>query len=405
MLGLSAGQLLPSLEYAQLSVRANVDYAFVSGGFPLQDTWQMLLPHVLTAYSPLYVGVIGLGLAFLTLGVRRREFTGPGLPGAVLGIGFFGLLALLALLVSYGANGFLYPLVYRVLPGWNLFRGQERAAYLVAFGLSVLAGYGAAALPAMRRARRAWLGTLFAGLVVAATYVFGLVWQLPGRTAVGQVEFLLTAAVTIALAATFAVMLRLPGWSVRRTTLLMVLAAINLFWANAATNLDSFGPARKAILPPEVEALQRAVAETAGGNAGLAGRAYNEFRVYEDYGLRAGVEDVWGASPLRLARYASALRRIPARPHVAAAGRGACAHLAPRAVRAEHAARRVSPGDGHDLPAPAGRAEPARLARVAGAAGGGRGSGAAPRRPSVRPGVDGAAAARRSRRRGQPGGR
>ena len=36
--GLSAPQLLPSLEFAQLSVRADVDYAYVSGGFPLQDT-------------------------------------------------------------------------------------------------------------------------------------------------------------------------------------------------------------------------------------------------------------------------------------------------------------------------------------------------------------------------------
>ena len=61
--GLSAAQLLPSVEFAGLSVRANVDYAFVAGGFPLQDTWQLLLPTVLTQYSPLYVGVIGLGLA------------------------------------------------------------------------------------------------------------------------------------------------------------------------------------------------------------------------------------------------------------------------------------------------------------------------------------------------------
>lgn len=310
-LGLSAAQLLPSLEFVQLSVRANVDYAFVSGGFPIQDTWQLLLPHVLTIYSPLYVGVIGLGLAFMAFGVRAHEFPTRGVPPAALGIGFFGAVTLLALLVSYGAEGFLYPIVYRVLPGWNLFRGQERAAYLVAFGLSVLAGYGAAALPAMHPARRAWLATLFAGLVIAGAYVFGLLWQLPGRTAVGQGEFLLIAAATIALAATFAVMLRLPGWSGRRTALLLVLAGVNLFFANTATNVDSFGPARKAILPPEVEALQQAVAETAGDNVGLPGRVYNEFRVYEDYGLRAGVEDVWGASPLRLARYAALFAEFP----------------------------------------------------------------------------------------------
>ncbi len=67
---LSAAQLLPSLEFARLSVRANVDYDFVSGGFSLPDSWQLLLPGVLTQFSPLYIGVIGLGLAFLGIGYR-----------------------------------------------------------------------------------------------------------------------------------------------------------------------------------------------------------------------------------------------------------------------------------------------------------------------------------------------
>jgi hypothetical protein len=60
-LALSAAQLWPSLEFTRYSVRANVDYAFVSGGFPLSDTWQMLMPGILTVYSPLYVGIVGLG--------------------------------------------------------------------------------------------------------------------------------------------------------------------------------------------------------------------------------------------------------------------------------------------------------------------------------------------------------
>ena len=43
----------------------------------------------------------------------------------------------------------------------------------------------------------------------------------------------------------------------------------------------------------------------------MPGRVYNEYRVYEDYGLRARVEDVWGASPLRLARYAALFDQFP----------------------------------------------------------------------------------------------
>jgi len=316
-LGLSAAQLLPSLEFAGLSVRANVDYAFVSGGFPVQDTWQALLPGILTQYSPLYIGVVGLGLAWLgAWGAGRRPSAASG-PDAAwklsprVGAGFLLGVVAVALLLSYGDNGWLYPLFYRFAPGWNLFRGQERAAFLVVFGLSGLAGYGAAALTTLPQRQRAWLATAFAGLVIGAVYLFGLLWQLPGRTAISQGQFLLVAAVTVALVSTFAVMLRLPGWSRRRTIGLTVLAVANLFWANIATNLDQFDPARKAILPPEVEALQAAVAESPGANRGLAGRVYNEFRVYEDYGMRAGLEDVWGSSPLRLARYAALFDQFP----------------------------------------------------------------------------------------------
>jgi len=77
-LALSAAQLLPSLEFAGLSVRANVDYAFVSGGFPLRDTWQMLLPGVVSTFSPLYVGLIPLGLALVggVFGGRRTTDDG-----------------------------------------------------------------------------------------------------------------------------------------------------------------------------------------------------------------------------------------------------------------------------------------------------------------------------------------
>src|SRR5690606_26940282 len=130
-LALSAAQLWPSLEFTLLSVRANVDYAFLSGGFPLQDTWQLLLPGVFTLFSPLYVGVVALGLALVAVACLLFRWEGEGAPafpqmvppGAV--VVFFLGVTLLALLVSYGGNGFLYPLFYRWVPGWRLFRGQE----------------------------------------------------------------------------------------------------------------------------------------------------------------------------------------------------------------------------------------------------------------------------------------
>jgi hypothetical protein len=318
-LGLSAAQLLPSVEFAGLSVRANVDYAFVAGGFPLQDTWQLLLPAVLTVYSPLYVGVIGLGLAFLgTSFVLQRgghaSQDGHWFLSPRAGAAFFLGISAVALLLSYGSNGFLYALFYSFAPGWNLFRGQERAAYLVAFGLAALGGYGALAVEVMPQRRRAWWATVFAALVIAGVYVFGLLWQLGGRTAIGEGQFLLIAALTVTLASVFAVMLRTGGWSRARWQWLLGLAAANLFVVSMGTNAAEGGPLRRVLLSPEVAAVQSArtqASEEASAEDTLGGRVYNEFRAYEDYGMRAGVQDVWGSSPLRLARYAALFEEFP----------------------------------------------------------------------------------------------
>jgi hypothetical protein len=311
--GLSAGQLLPGLEFTRLSVRANVDYAFVSGGFPLQDTWQILLPGVLTQFSPLYIGVVGLGLVGVavghwSMGIGRAR-TSPPIPYTSY-LTFFISLSLIALLLSYGDNAFLYPLFYRYAPGWKLFRGQERAAYLVAFGLSMLAGYGAALLPGMEHRRRRRIALTVGALATGGVYSFGLLWQLVGRAAVAPWAYLGIAFVTLALAMAVSLMIWLPGWSRRRSLLLFALAGGNLFWANFTTNLSDFGPARKTILAPEMEALQQAV-EAQPASLGLPVRVYNEYRIYEDYGMRQEIEDVWGSSPLRLARYAALFDHFP----------------------------------------------------------------------------------------------
>ena len=295
----SAVQLLPSLEFTRLSVRASVDYAYVSGGFPVQDIWQVLFPGILTQFSPLFIGIPGLFLAILSLAqmrpIHNSQFT-------IHHSLFFLLLTLLALLLSLGNNGFLYPLFYRYAPGWNLFRGQERAAYLVVFGLSVLAGYGMAALPGLSlRARRLAAG----GLVIAVAgggLLFGLFWQMAGRGALSNREFLVVTLLSLLVALALAWLLWQKGWEARRGWALAGLGIAVLFWANGGTNVDAFSPARKTLLSPEVAAVQAAQS---------GGRVYNEYRVYEDYGMSIAVEDVWGSSPLRLAQYAALFDNFP----------------------------------------------------------------------------------------------
>jgi hypothetical protein len=315
---LTAAQWLPSVEFVGYSVRAQVDYDFVSGGLAFADFWQLLLPRVLTQYSPLYIGVIGIVLVMIALFSLLRPNVGEGMSGAPLlllpwraGIGFCFVLALFALLASLGGNGPLYPLLYRIAPGWSWFRGQERAAYLVAVALSGLAAYGMAALPALSQQMKR-RGAFAAGaLIVAAVYAFGLLWQLQGRTAIDHAGYLLIAVLTLVLGLGVALLASLPGWSARRSAWIVALVVVNLVWANAGTNQAPGSPAERVRLAPEVEAVMAAVDERADAANGLPGRVYNEYRVYDDYGMQAGVEDVWGSSPLRVARYAQLFDQFP----------------------------------------------------------------------------------------------
>ena len=318
-LALSAAQLLPSLEFAGLSVRANVDYAFVSGGFPLRDTWQMLLPGVVSTFSPLYVGLIPLGLALVggvlcgrrTATTRRRtKDQGPRAerPPAARdrwAALFFAALAVLALLVSFGNHGFLYPVLYRWAPGWALFRGQERAAYLVAFGLSVLAGYGAAALGGLTARQRRTVGVVYAAVAAAGLIAAALVLRPTGADPAAS-----QAAWTLGLVAG---LLALGGWVVvlwiditsdKRLWLLVALTVAGLFVANYAVNLTL----RRVYPPAEAVAVGAAV-QSVGGS--VPGRVHNEDVLFEDYGMFVGVEDVSGSSPLRLARYDALLTDFP----------------------------------------------------------------------------------------------
>jgi hypothetical protein len=306
-LGMSAAQLWPSLELVGLSVRANVDYAFVSGGFPLRDTWQMLLPGILSQFSPLYVGLIPLGLAVLG-GVTTFVLPNPRTPhgfGARAGGRYFAILAGLALLVSYGNHGFLYPVFYRWAPGWGMFRDQERAAYLVAFGLSLLAGYGLAAFAALSSRRRQLIGLAYAAVVAAG--LIGM--SLSVRTAINAAALRGIALGLIILVAC----VRWRWWQARATPrwlwLITALVLADLFAANITTNLAPRQP-----LPSAEAVAMRATLLERGrspGRGSVPERVHNEGVLPEDAGMFVGIEGVSGSSPLKLARYAVLLSDFP----------------------------------------------------------------------------------------------
>jgi hypothetical protein len=169
---LAAGQLLPTLELSRLSVR--------SGGLPYNEAASFSLKPglVFKAFLPpllweppfseyvAYVGLVGLALAAVgAWAVLRRKRPG----GAVLG------LALLGLFLAFGAYNPVYYLLYKLVPGFDLFRAPARWLLLYTFGVAILAGIGLETLGEIVRGRagsrdpagaRLWAGALVLLLVL-----------------------------------------------------------------------------------------------------------------------------------------------------------------------------------------------------------------------------------------------
>lgn len=296
-LGVSAVQWIPSLELMQLSSRQSLTYADYARGFELQDPLQLLLPGSVSFYSPLYVGIAPLALAICALWLPRRA---PRM------IWFWLALALFALMLSFGGNLFFYPLLYLFVPGFALFRQQERAAFIFAFALAMLAGYGARHVARVlrydehRRLRQIFrfsLGALCGALLFFVLLYFAwMAVQLqrdsPFRDVTSRAAWLmLMLALLCGL-----LWARLHG-RLRRTALLAAIvaaSALDLFTVNWHTN---FQPA-----PPEAQTQMPAWLAPIKADTSLF-RTFNEYRIFGNFGDLYQLEDTWGASPLRLARY------------------------------------------------------------------------------------------------------
>jgi hypothetical protein len=126
--GLSAIQLLPSLEFTRLSYRVT-DYGYIdkANGFAAQDFFQIIAPGHFGDWSPLYIGIAGLLLGIGGLLNRRTQRT------------FWLVVIVVGLFLSLGGGSIVYAFFYLVVPGFNVFRQQERAAAIVVFAWIVLA--------------------------------------------------------------------------------------------------------------------------------------------------------------------------------------------------------------------------------------------------------------------------
>ncbi|MEM7347049.1 MAG: YfhO family protein, partial [Chloroflexota bacterium] len=233
---------------------------------------------------------------------------------------FWGGVAALTLLISFGGNTFLYSPLYLSIPGFSIFRGQERWAFATAFSLCTLVGYGFHQLLIIQSGKTSvgqkdtiivdqppitYLITFtkylfFFGLLLTFLFFYGL--NDTGWGPESPFHNLLNTAILLTI-------LLLLGWLLWRAipyfspTLLTILVAalisFDLFTANWQTNLYPELPEWHTQMP----ALVAAIKVDAENTPSEPYRVYNEFRIYDNYGIPFEIEDLWGASPLRPDRY------------------------------------------------------------------------------------------------------
>jgi hypothetical protein len=145
---LAAIQLLPTLQFANLSTRAggvSYDFATLDSLHP-KDLLTFLIPHVFGSVVDQtywrigdwhfwetwgYVGILPLCLVFASIrnsSLQCFRF-------------FFIALMFLSLFLALGKYNPLYPIIYK-MPGFNTFRIPAQILFLYVFGLGVVAGIG-----------------------------------------------------------------------------------------------------------------------------------------------------------------------------------------------------------------------------------------------------------------------
>lgn len=292
-IGIAAIQLIPALEYTRLTVRAGITFDAAGNGFPFYDVAQMVFPGIVSLWSPLYFGIVGLVLAIYA--VRQWRFTRGTL--------FWAALAVFGLALGFGHNTILYDVTYNLLPGFSLFRGQERSAFVVAVAMSVQVGLGTVAILGATTTRRYWI-VLWE--ICAAAFALGAVLFAYWLTVPGADNKKLQLVAFSFLISLLAVVL-LGYWRDTRWRPLALIGLIvfELFsFGRTNPNLEPISPADRLPTPAVVQTIKK-------DPDSLTARVDGTRGVRENYGTLFGVMDIQGISPLRLATV-DRLLKLPA---------------------------------------------------------------------------------------------
>ncbi|MDY7040236.1 MAG: YfhO family protein [Chloroflexota bacterium] len=300
VVGLCAVQLLPTLQYTRHSTRADIPFDESATGFPLRDVVQLILPGVVSLWQPLYVGIWSLILAlWATLAGRRSERA------------FWIGLGVVALILSFGKHAFGFDLAYLLVPGYALFRSQERHAFLVSFALSVLAAYGSDLLLApLSRPERRSLRVVVRLVARSLPVIFVLLLLVVILSAAGLGDFTRhsianrLSGLFLFLAAT-AILLygrwRRPRRRLVVGGLALALVVVDLFTINRPVNFA---------MPREPFPYQPALAAAVADETPF-------FRIQDDWRLPGhtacmnGLEEIYGIASIKPQKIETFIKRAP----------------------------------------------------------------------------------------------
>jgi Bacterial membrane protein YfhO len=174
--GFAAIQLLPTLEFAQLSVRAHMTFGeFVSNPLPLQQITQIVFPYYVPSKANWLMGIfnyVGLLAPFLAIigvltSLHRRQRC------------FWLVVALLGFVFALGDQTSIAQIMYH-LPIYNKFRAPIRTLLVTTLGMSVLAGFGIASLQQKLVSSRLFRqGALASFAMITMNFVVVLWQQIP----------------------------------------------------------------------------------------------------------------------------------------------------------------------------------------------------------------------------------
>ncbi|KPV49123.1 hypothetical protein SE17_34390, partial [Kouleothrix aurantiaca] len=170
--GIAAVALLPDAELLSRSLRNELSYDFtVQYSLLPRNLIGLLIPEFLgwsATEFRIYAGVLTLILGVVAWVV-------PAQPRAERR--FFGVAALVALMVALGGFTLVDGLIYRFVPGFTSIRVSSRAFYIANFSLAVLAAFGAEnLLTSLDRAERQRLHQIARGVagLLGVTMLLGV---------------------------------------------------------------------------------------------------------------------------------------------------------------------------------------------------------------------------------------